>query len=96
MSSQLAKIVFLEISPRAEEQLFDRTSLMRLIFCCRQFDSANEIRHLKEPIILWFGVFIDNCILGQCILKRRVKNLRNKGLTVVVINFNRIEYLEFL
>lgn len=45
---------------------------------------------------MWLCVFIDDCVLGQRILECSMKNLRDERLTIVVINFYRIKYLEFL
>lgn len=93
-ATNLLEEVILEILPSSQEALLRGADLLILILNCSELDAANEIRHLRKPIIGGLSLAVHDRLLTDNQLERMMKNMRDYALPIVVIDLNPIESLK--
>ena len=88
--------VFLQGNVIAEEASFAAALFMSFVSNRCQFNAADIVGHLKEPVGFGRCIFIDNCVFGERFFKRGMYGISYDFLPVVVINFDAVVLLEEL
>ncbi len=86
--------VFLEGNAVSEEAMLAAPLFTVFIANCGQLDAANIVRHLKQSIGFGRCVFVDDGVLGNRFLNRRMYRIPHDFLAVIVIDFNEVILLE--
>ena len=86
--------VFLKGNVIAEETSFAAALFVSFVSNRCQFNAADIVGHLKEPVGFGRCVFMDNCVFGERFFKRGMYGVSYDFLPVVVIDFDAVVLLE--
>lgn len=86
--------VFLKGNVIAEETSFAAALFVSFVSNRCQFNAADIVGHLKEPVGFGRCVFIDNCVFRKRLFKGGMYGVSYDFLAVVVIDFDAVVLLE--
>ena len=86
--------VFLQGDVIAEETSFAAALFVSFVSNRCQFNAADIVGHLKEPVGFGRCVFIDNCVFRKRLFKGGMYGVSYDFLAVVVIDFDAVVLLE--
>lgn len=86
--------VFLQGDVIAEETSFAAVLFVSFVSNRCQFNAADIVGHLKEPVGFGRCVFIDNCVFRKRLFKGGMYGVSYDFLAVVVIDFDAVVLLE--
>ena len=92
--AKLLQVVLLEVAIGAEEYPLGSADLVGLVFDRGQLDLADEVRDLLKLEMHGVAVSVDDGLLAQSVLERRMKRVGDHALAVIVVDLDGIVALQ--
>lgn len=92
--ARLLQYALLEIGPLAEEFLIRRCGGVLGVLDCRKLHGADAVRRLRQAVLGRLRRSVDDGVLRQRVLDSAVKRFRDRVLTVVVVDLDRVVSLQ--
>lgn len=87
---------FSEISMRSEKQVLGLSIARIVVLAGNVLDAARKISQLKQSVLTWSSISVDQCLLGKHVLECRMEDIRDESLPVVVVNLYGIVFLKLI
>lgn len=96
MPPELSQVVLLEVTPLTKKAPIGRSLLVALVLQSDELDATGEVCNLEHPVFSWMCFPVHHRTLEEGVLKRRVKDASDEGLSVIVVDLDEIEFDELI
>ena len=94
--SEFSQVVLLKIAPLAEETPVSWGFFVALVLQSGELNATREVCDLEHPVFSWMCFPVHHRTLEEGVLKRRVKDASDEGLSVIVVDLDEIEFDELI